>query len=261
MWGPSYSLGVHLLIVGLLIVGIVLFWALPVLLGVRWARQKGYSPLWMLFGIHPCGGWIAAFVMLLLPARILCLNCHQHFDPRFWRCPFCDAPSSARYGSVGPTRTQPTEPPDGNLGSNADAGFPDSSRMPPSTSNALVIAMLILAGLMLIVCSGLLAIVFFTGNIQTRSTAPRAPTFSEWTERQDMSPLFREFPASGKVVAADAPLEVGQVLHGEWAGDWYLVEVRRVLPSGNVAVYWCDWHHDEILPRTRLQFPAGDEAE
>jgi hypothetical protein len=33
-----------------------LFWLLPILLGVRTARQKGRSPHWMWFGLHPFAG-------------------------------------------------------------------------------------------------------------------------------------------------------------------------------------------------------------
>lgn len=68
---------------------LLLFWALPVYLGVRWARAKGYSPLWMLFGLHPVGAWIAAAVMGSLPARAQCLNCRAFVREDFALCPYC----------------------------------------------------------------------------------------------------------------------------------------------------------------------------
>ena len=65
------------------------FWILPVWLGIRWARQKGYSPLWMLFGISPVGGWIAAAILQYLPPRIRCAQCGRFVQRDFSACPWC----------------------------------------------------------------------------------------------------------------------------------------------------------------------------
>ncbi len=53
----------------LLCATIFLDWMLPIVLGLQAAKRKGYSPAWMLFGIHPGAGWIAFVVLAFLPAR------------------------------------------------------------------------------------------------------------------------------------------------------------------------------------------------
>jgi hypothetical protein len=74
------------------IAGIGLLWVLPIVLGVRLARRKGYSPAWMWFGIHPIGGWIAYIVFLALPARMQCINCGGFVATYFKLCPYCHEP-------------------------------------------------------------------------------------------------------------------------------------------------------------------------
>jgi hypothetical protein len=73
--------------------GILLFiglgWVLPIILGVRQATKKNYSPLWMLFGIHPLGGWIAFIVLACLPPRVQCRTCGGFVAAQFRICPYC----------------------------------------------------------------------------------------------------------------------------------------------------------------------------
>ena len=69
--------------------GVLIFWALPVWLGIRWAKAKGYSPLWMLFGLHPIGAWIAAAVIQVLPVRERCPECQDFVRADFNVCPHC----------------------------------------------------------------------------------------------------------------------------------------------------------------------------
>jgi len=69
--------------------GLLIFWALPVYLGVRWARKKGYSPLWMLFGLNPMGTWIAAAILQYLPPRERCVECQKFIRTDFDVCPYC----------------------------------------------------------------------------------------------------------------------------------------------------------------------------
>lgn len=52
-----------------IMVAIGVFWVLPITLGVRSAKRKGYSPLWMGFGIYPVAGWILLLVFVCLPPR------------------------------------------------------------------------------------------------------------------------------------------------------------------------------------------------
>jgi hypothetical protein len=75
------------LIVAVVFVG----WVLPIVLGVRAANRKQYSPHWMWFGIHPLFGWIACIVLLCLPPRIQCPNCGGFVAVNFRICPYCHA--------------------------------------------------------------------------------------------------------------------------------------------------------------------------
>ena len=69
---------------------IVLFWVLPVTLGVCIARRRKLSPLWMLFGIHPIGGWVACLVLALSKGKVECAKCGGYVKPNFRQCPFCE---------------------------------------------------------------------------------------------------------------------------------------------------------------------------
>ncbi|MBC8870158.1 MAG: hypothetical protein H8E44_12115 [Planctomycetes bacterium] len=87
--------GAYDLIFGILLplvvvtLGVLLLWALPVWLGLRWAKRKGYSPLWMLFGLHPIGAWIAAAIMQYLPPKSRCPACERFIRNDFVVCPHC----------------------------------------------------------------------------------------------------------------------------------------------------------------------------
>ncbi len=248
------TLLLNLLLVGVFLAGIGILWVLPVVLGVRWARRKGYSTLWMLFGLHPIGAWIVAAVMQLLPPRVRCSSCHQPFDQRFVRCPFCETPAHVSADALPPPAVEavvetPTPRP-----------HKPSARSAPRSNVGMLVVLSLSAGALLLGCSGLVAFVFFV-RVVREDVEPALPSAtSALTEASEPPPGIREFPANGTAVAADTPLDVGQSLHGEWAGTWYVVEVREVLPDGNVKVYWTDWRHDEILPRSRLQLPSASET-
>jgi hypothetical protein len=77
-------------LIGLTIVALVL-WVVPITWGVRMARRKNYSPLWMLVGIHPLMGWIALIVLACLPRRRECSNCGGFPFDYFRICPYCQA--------------------------------------------------------------------------------------------------------------------------------------------------------------------------
>jgi hypothetical protein len=77
-------------------VAVVLGWVVPITLGVRAANRKNYSPLWMLFGIHPLFGWIACVVLLCITPRIQCPNCGGFVTANYRICPFC------RFGFTNP---------------------------------------------------------------------------------------------------------------------------------------------------------------
>lgn len=80
-----FGLMLVLVVVGVIVIG----WVLPIAFGVSIAKRKNYSPLWMLFGIHPMGGWIALIVLACLPPRRQCDNCGGFVESHFRLCPFC----------------------------------------------------------------------------------------------------------------------------------------------------------------------------
>lgn len=90
MQGESHDLIFGIVLPFIVVVGgVLLLWALPVWLGLRWAQQKGYSRLWMLFGLHPLGAWITAAIMQVLPARSRCEECGRFVRDDFAVCPYC----------------------------------------------------------------------------------------------------------------------------------------------------------------------------
>jgi hypothetical protein len=70
---------------------VVVLWITPVVLGIRLAQKKGYSPHWMWFGVHPIGGWVAFIVMASLEKKIQCPNCGGYIGSNFRICPYCHA--------------------------------------------------------------------------------------------------------------------------------------------------------------------------
>jgi hypothetical protein len=70
---------------------VVVGWVIPITLGVRAAQRKNYSPLWMLFGIHPIFGWVTCIVLLCITPRIRCPNCGGFVTVNYRICPFCHA--------------------------------------------------------------------------------------------------------------------------------------------------------------------------
>ncbi len=69
---------------------IFLFWVLPIWLGLRWAKIKGVSKLWMLFGIHPVTGWIAFLVLKYgIEPRKKCRKCKESIIINAQICRYC----------------------------------------------------------------------------------------------------------------------------------------------------------------------------
>jgi amino acid transporter len=56
---------------------ILAIWIVPVPLGIRKAKQKGHSPHWMWFGILPIYGWLAFFILCMVPKLKKCANCGE----------------------------------------------------------------------------------------------------------------------------------------------------------------------------------------
>ena len=53
---------------GFFVMNVFVGWVAPIVVGVKYAKKKNYSPHWMWFGIHPVTGWIACIYFLGCPA-------------------------------------------------------------------------------------------------------------------------------------------------------------------------------------------------
>ncbi len=96
-----------IILVALIVVAtfVVVGWVLPIMLGLRTARRKNYSTLWMLFGIHPIGGWVAFIVLSCLPGRRRCERCGGFIAVHWKICPNCQAPVLPPAVPVSPSGT------------------------------------------------------------------------------------------------------------------------------------------------------------
>ncbi len=72
---------------------VVLFWVLPITLGVKILKRKGYSPYWMWFGVHPLAGWIMVIISASLRPRLRCEKCGGFVAHNFRLCPYCGSQS------------------------------------------------------------------------------------------------------------------------------------------------------------------------
>lgn len=69
---------------------IFVFWVLPICLGLKWAKIKGVSKLWMLFGIHPFMGWIAFLILKYgIDPRKQCEKCKESIKIEAQICRYC----------------------------------------------------------------------------------------------------------------------------------------------------------------------------
>lgn len=73
----------------LALIFIALGWVLPIWLGLRAARKNNRSGLWMWFGFHPIGGWIAFAVLASLPPLKMCPQCGEKAKSHAKICPYC----------------------------------------------------------------------------------------------------------------------------------------------------------------------------
>ena len=64
-------------------------WVLPIMLGIKQARKKNYSPAWMWVGIHPLFGWMAFIVLVCVRPKVQCASCGGFVTDNFIKCPFC----------------------------------------------------------------------------------------------------------------------------------------------------------------------------
>ena len=67
----------------------IALWIFPIVLGIKEAKSKNYSPAWMWFGIHPVTGWIAYFVLKSKAPVRECPRCAEKVKAHAKVCPYC----------------------------------------------------------------------------------------------------------------------------------------------------------------------------
>jgi membrane protein YdbS with pleckstrin-like domain len=70
---------------------IPLLWIFSIIFGIKVALKKHYSPLWMLFGLHPIAGWAVFITLCILPPQKQCpnLRCQKWIYATHRVCPYC----------------------------------------------------------------------------------------------------------------------------------------------------------------------------
>ncbi|MDH7913044.1 hypothetical protein [Winogradskyella sp. SYSU M77433] len=69
---------------------ITFLWIIPIWFGLKWARIKKVSKLWMLFGIHPMTGWIAYLILRYgIDPRKQCNKCKESIKLEAEICRYC----------------------------------------------------------------------------------------------------------------------------------------------------------------------------
>ena len=69
---------------------IVFFWIIPIWFGIKWAKIKGVSKLWMLFGFHPMTGWIAYLILRYgIDPKKQCHKCKESIKIEAEVCRYC----------------------------------------------------------------------------------------------------------------------------------------------------------------------------
>ncbi|MBC3759558.1 hypothetical protein H7U19_14165 [Hyunsoonleella sp. SJ7] len=78
--------------IGLVVVILIIFffWFIPIWYGIKWAKIKGVSKLWMLFGIHPMTGWIVFLILRYgIDPRKQCDKCKESIKIEAQICRYC----------------------------------------------------------------------------------------------------------------------------------------------------------------------------
>ncbi|MDR0322007.1 MAG: cytochrome c oxidase assembly factor 1 family protein [Treponema sp.] len=61
----------------LMLLFILTIWIVPIPLGIKKAKQKGFSPHWMWFGIFPLYGLLVFLILCFVPKMKKCANCGE----------------------------------------------------------------------------------------------------------------------------------------------------------------------------------------
>lgn len=73
----------------LILTTILIFWVLPLILGLNLATKKGITRKWMLFAIHPFFAWIGYLIISLKTPKRECPHCYNQIDTRADICSYC----------------------------------------------------------------------------------------------------------------------------------------------------------------------------
>lgn len=69
---------------------VIIFWIVPIHYGIKWAKLKGVSRMWMLFGLHPMLGWIAYLIIRFgIEPRKVCIKCKEQIKLEAQICRYC----------------------------------------------------------------------------------------------------------------------------------------------------------------------------
>ena len=75
---------------GVVVLIIFFLWVIPIWFGLKWAKIKGVSKLWMLFAIHPMLGWIAFLILRYgIDPRKQCDKCKESIKIEAQICRYC----------------------------------------------------------------------------------------------------------------------------------------------------------------------------
>lgn len=67
-----------------------LLWVVPIYFGLKWAKIKGVSRLWMLFGFHPITGWVTYLILRYgVEPRKQCDKCKEYIKLEAQICRYC----------------------------------------------------------------------------------------------------------------------------------------------------------------------------
>lgn len=79
-----------LLFLTIFLIIILIFWFIPIWYGVKWAKIKGVSKLWMLFGFHPVTGWITYLIIRYgVDPKKECEKCKELIKIEAQICRYC----------------------------------------------------------------------------------------------------------------------------------------------------------------------------
>lgn len=73
----------------LILTTILIFWILPLILGLNLATKKGITRKWMLFAIHPFSAWIGYLIISLKRPKRPCPCCDKKINTEAKVCSYC----------------------------------------------------------------------------------------------------------------------------------------------------------------------------